>query len=88
VKAVFVSRLRKHFPLQTEKILNRIREVREGKLSCSEFGERHRGKGPYWENIGQVFDLYGKRLGLNQNEPSHPREPFHRPTAQREMSLF
>ncbi len=43
VKPVFISRIQKSFPLQAEKILNRIREVREGKLTNSEFGERHRG---------------------------------------------
>lgn len=87
VKPVFISRLRKRFPLQADKVLNRIREVREGKLSNSEFGERHHGKGPYWENIERLFELYTQRLGLNQESPSSYREPFRRPSPQKEFSF-
>lgn len=87
VKPVFISRIQKYFPLQAEKILHRIREVREGKLSNSEFGERHRGQGPYWENIVKLFRVYSEKLGLNQDEPSSPHPPFERPTQQKEFAL-
>jgi len=85
VKEVFLSRIRKLFPLKAEKILNRIREVREGRLSNSQFGERHTGIGPYWENIERLFNLYSERLDLNHEKPRPPRPPFKRPSAQREF---
>ncbi len=85
VKSVFISRIQKHFPLAAEKILHRIREVREGKLSNSNFGERHHGRGPYWENIAKLFDLWCAKLGLNQEVPSPPRPPFKHPSAQKEL---
>lgn len=85
VKPVFISRIRKHFPLAAEKILHRIREVREGKLSNSQFGERHRGKGPYWENIEKLFHLWCHKLGLNREEKPPLRPPFQRPSLQKEL---
>ena len=87
VKDVFISRIRKHFPLRAEKILNRIREVREGKLSNSQFGERHQGKGPYWENIVKLFEVYCEKLGLNQEKEEIPRPSFQRPSLQKEFAL-
>ncbi|MBI4114969.1 MAG: PA0069 family radical SAM protein [Candidatus Omnitrophica bacterium] len=87
VKEVFLSRIRKHLPLRAEKIVNRIREVREGKLTNSNFGERHHGKGPYWENIEKLFDVWSKNLGMNQKESRAKRAPFRRPTPQRELEF-
>lgn len=85
VKSFFLSRIRQRFPLQAEKILNRIREVRQGKLSNSNFGERHTGLGPYWENIEKLFRLWSEKLGLNQEVDFPPRPPFKRPSAQKEL---
>jgi len=75
VKQVFISRIEKQFPLQAEKILHRIREVREGKLSNPEFHERHIGTGPYWENIERIFEVYSQKYGLNRNRPTPDRPP-------------
>jgi len=88
VKQVFISRIQKHFPLQVEKILHRIREVREGKLSNPNFGERHKGIGPYWESIEQLFEVWSEKLGLNRDEPRPSRPPFKRPSPQKEFALF
>lgn len=88
VRPVFISRIKNYFPLAAEKILHRIREVRAGKLSNSNFGERHHGEGPYWENLTKLFEIYSEKLGLNQEEPSLPREPFRRPNAQKELALI
>lgn len=87
VREVFISRIRKHFPLRAEKILHRIRETREGKLSNPNFGERHRGKGPYWESIEKLFDVWCEKLGFNRAEPESPRPPFRRPSRQREFAF-
>jgi len=87
VKFVFISRIRNHFPLAAEKILHRVREVREGKLYNSRFGRRHAGTGPYWENIEKIFDVYSKKFGLDQERPRPHREPFRRPAPQKEFAF-
>jgi DNA repair photolyase len=87
----FEQRLREKLPLKAQRVLNRIREARDGRLNSSEFGERMRGKGEYWRAQESLFRLYCKRLGFNSQERRvYEREPrrstFRRPTAQ--SSLF
>ncbi len=86
VRGVFISRLQNLFPLKAEKILNRICESRDGKLTNSEFGKRQHGTGPYWENIEKIFYLYCHKLDLNKEEPEPARPPFRRPSHQQEFS--
>ncbi|MCA1630562.1 MAG: PA0069 family radical SAM protein [Acidobacteria bacterium] len=89
VAPYFEQRLREELPDRADRILNRVREVRGGKLNVSEFGKRMTGEGEYWKMIEQSFRLHARRLGFN--EPRHaaefePRKTFRRPTAQ--GSLF
>jgi DNA repair photolyase len=86
VAPYFEQELRAALPARSDRILNRIREVRGGRLNRSEFGERMRGHGPYWEMIVQLFELHCRRLGFNQSEPGARARTFRRPRAQR--SLF
>ena len=88
VKNVFMTRIRQSFPLSAEKILGRIRNVRQGKLTNSNFGERFHGSGPYWENVQKMFFMTCEKLGLNQDELEPGRPPFHRPSLQKELTLF
>lgn len=87
VKEVFISRIKTLFPLAYEKILGRIMETRSGVLYNSQFGKRHSGEGEYWKNIKHAFDVYCKKLGLNQNFERGTRPPFKRPTPQKELEL-
>ena len=88
VKPYFIERLRESFPHRADKILNRLREMKGGKLNISEFGARMRGEGEYWQMIVDSFNLHCRRLGLNQRkEKIQPeRNTFRRPNAQ--PSLF
>src|SRR4029077_640445 len=88
VAPYFEQRLRELLPTKADRILNRIRESRGGKLNSSVFGERMRGKGQYWEAIEKLFRIHCERLGFNQERPRHDssRSTFRRPTAQ--PSLF
>ncbi len=85
VKSVFIARMKEIFPLRYEKILSRMEQMRGGKLYNSQFGKRHTGEGPYWENIKKIFELYCEKLGLNQDYEKPPREPFKQPTLQKEL---
>jgi DNA repair photolyase len=66
LKDLFVDWVQRHFPEKAPKIINRIREVRGGKLSESEFGTRMTGEGEYADSIHQLFESSCKRYRLNE----------------------
>jgi DNA repair photolyase len=90
VAPYFEQRLREKLPTKADRVLNRIREARGGKLNSSVFGERMRGKGQYWQAQEKLFNLYAKKLGFNEHRVGSDyhsdRQTFRRPTAQ--GSLF
>jgi len=67
VKDLFADWLAAHFPDRKEKVLNRVRAMRHGKLNDSTFGARMRGDGPFAESIHQMFDLHCRKLGLTKH---------------------
>jgi len=90
VAPYFEQRLREKLPTKAERVLNRIRDARGGKLNSSKFGERMRGKGQYWDAQAKLFEVYAKRLGFNERRVGSDHhansKTFRRPTAQ--GSLF
>jgi DNA repair photolyase len=88
VAPYFQERLQAKLPTKANRILNRIREAREGKLNSAVFGERMRGKGQYWEATERLFRIHCERLGFNNKHSRglDVRSTFRRPTAQ--PSLF
>ena len=88
VAPYFEERLREKLPTKADRILNRIREARGGKMNSSVFGERMRGKGQYWEAIERLFKIHCERLGFNakNSRAMGARNTFRRPSAQ--ASLF
>ena len=90
VAPYFEQRLREKLPTKAERVLNRIRDARGGKLNSSVFGERMRGQGQFWEAQRKLFEVYSKRLGFNELRAGSERHTrvntFRRPTAQ--GSLF
>ena len=55
VKDLFQDWLAAHFPDRKEKILNRIRDIRGGKLNDSKFNTRMRGQGVFAHMVAQVM---------------------------------
>ena len=89
VAPYFEQRLRERLPTKADRVMARLREAKGGRLNISEFGDRMRGRGRYWEMILQSFRVHSARLGFNQQaERSYPQRSntFRRPTAQ--GSLF
>ncbi len=88
VAPYFEERLREKLPTKADRILNRIRDARDGKLNSSVFGERMRGKGQYWDAIESLFKIHCERLGFNRKNSRalEVRKTFRRPSAQ--ASLF
>lgn len=68
VEPVFLARLREAMPLRADRVVNRIRDMREGNLTNANFGERMRGKGPYWQSIADLFEMSKKRFGLDRGD--------------------
>ncbi|HEX3774794.1 MAG TPA: PA0069 family radical SAM protein [Polyangiaceae bacterium] len=95
VKEVFIERIREAFPLRAEKILNRVRDMRDGELNDPRFGHRMRGEGPYFEAVQLLFEQTAKRLGLGSydrreyDREAKARSTFRRPTDKGgQMRLF
>jgi DNA repair photolyase len=90
VAPYFEQRLREKLPMKADRVLNRIRDARGGKLNSSVFGDRMRGKGQFWEAQHRLFEVYSKRLGFNEQRVGSERHTrvntFRRPSPQ--GSLF
>lgn len=87
VKELFEAWLERHFPDRKEKVLNRIRELRGGKLNDSEFGSRMRGEGVWAEQLKKVFELARRREGLDRPSPELRTDGFQVPGA-RQLQLW
>lgn len=75
-----------HFPERKEKVLNRIRSLRGGKLNDPNFNSRMRGRGEFADLFSQLFHVHTRKLGLNQQDHSLSTAQFRRPGEQ--FALF
>lgn len=64
VRPLFEDWLERNFPDRKDKVLNRIREIRGGKLNDPRFGSRMRGEGVYAEHLAHLFDVSRRRAGI------------------------
>jgi DNA repair photolyase len=78
VAPVFVAWLETHFPERKEKVLSRIRSMRNGKLNNPDFGARMRGDGPIAEEVRQLFEVSTRRAGLNRERRELSTAAFRR----------
>jgi DNA repair photolyase len=78
VAPVFVAWLENHFPERKEKVLGRIRSLRNGKLNNPDFGSRMRGEGFMAEEIRQIFQVSCRRAGLNRDRTELSTAAFRR----------
>ncbi len=86
VAPLFEQWLEEHFPDRKQKVLNRVRFLRDGKLYDSRWGVRQRGEGIFAEQLDAIFDITCRKLGLNEIDREMSAASFRRPTAQ--GSLF
>jgi DNA repair photolyase len=68
VKDLFDQWLQLHAPAKREKVLNRIRAMRDGKLNNSTWGERMSGAGIFAEQIRQTFAVACRKAGLPETD--------------------
>jgi DNA repair photolyase len=85
VKDLFLEWLKKELPGKESKIVNKIREMRDGKLNESEFGVRFSGKGELAETIHSLFEISCRKYGLNQESVKLRADLFRIPSNQLEI---
>ena len=66
VKDLFVQWLEDHFPDRKNKILNRIRSLRGGKLYDSTWGKRMSGEGIFADEIRKLFEVASRKAGMSK----------------------
>jgi DNA repair photolyase len=86
VAPLFERWLEERFPDRKDKVLNRIRDLRGGKLYDAQWGVRGRGQGIFADQIEAIFDVTCRKLGLNERRDKLSTAAFRRPTPQ--ASLF
>ncbi|HYD48949.1 MAG TPA: PA0069 family radical SAM protein [Terriglobales bacterium] len=79
VDELFGEWLERNYPARRERVLHRIRECRDGRISDATFGRRMRGQGVYAEQIEALFKLSVKRYGLDRPHPPANLAAFRRP---------
>jgi len=87
VLPIFENWLEAHFPDRKQKIMNRIKELRGGKMYDSRFHHRMRGQGEMYEQMKKMAELHIRKYGLNVEGAELSAENFRRVEAG-QMNLF
>ena len=87
VKELFLEWLHRNYPEKESKLINRIKEIRGGKLSETEFGKRMSGEGKLAEAIHKLFKINCVKYGLNKQRIILRTDLFKR-QCNEQISLF
>lgn len=87
VEQLFVAWLERHFPDRRDKVLARLRSMRDGELNDTRFNSRMRGDGVFAEQIRALFEISRKRVGLNTESQPLSTASFRRPSGP-QLRLF
>ena len=90
VKDLFDTWLQQHFPERRTRVLNRVRELRGGRLYDPRFEVRGRGEGPWADQLRALFRVCRERFALDR-PPALSATSFRHPAAGGEgpqMDLF
>lgn len=88
VAPLFEAWLEAHYPDRKERILNRVRSVRDGRLNDGQFGSRMRGEGFHADQIASLFRVSCRKFGFNEQDLDLSTAAFRRPERGGQMSLF
>ena len=88
LKELFESWLGEHFPDRKDKVLNRLKAMRGGKLYDAQWNKRMSGEGIFAQQIEQVFDLHYKRLGFGRDRSQLSIRHFRNPEKKQFEFLF
>ena len=87
VAPLFQKWLEIHFPDRKEKVLNRLRSIRGGKLNESQWGTRMHGEGIFADQISQLFEVARRKAGIPSDISGLSAAAFRRPPGA-QLSLF
>ncbi len=87
VAPLFEEWLEARRPGEKQKILNRIRSLRGGRMNDPSFGSRMRGEGPIADQITALFEISCRKAGINRARPKLSVDAFRRPESP-QMKLF
>ncbi len=87
VEGLFTDWLFRELPGRANRVINRIRETRNGSMSDTAFGSRMKGKGELAATIEHLFRITVTRLHLTGRERELSTSQFIR-TATAQMNLF
>jgi len=89
VAPLFEAWIEQHFPERAGKVLNRLRDLRGGRLYDSNYTQRMSGTGEFAEQIGGLFTVTCRQLGLNREPRTRlSAAHFRRPAEAAQGSLF
>jgi DNA repair photolyase len=88
VQGLFGDWLEAHFPDRRDRVLNRVREVRDGALNDPRFGSRMRGRGAYAAHVRQLFETARRRAGLEAESIPLSTAAFRRPRRDGQLDMF
>jgi DNA repair photolyase len=88
VAPLFQQWLQAHLPQRAERVMNRVRDMREGRDYKADFGTRMKGSGLWAELIRQRFDKASARLGLGRGRFELREDLFRKPQGGRQLELF
>jgi DNA repair photolyase len=89
VSPLFEQWLAAHFPERAQRVLNRVRDMRDGKNYDSRFGSRMKGTGTWAALVRQRFDKASAKFGLDRKRPNLRADLFVAPrSAGPQLGLF
>lgn len=88
VSDLFVHWLDAHYPERKNKVLNKIRALRRGKLNDARWRYRMKGEGLFAEAIHAMFTLACRKAGLLKGGPVLSTASFRRPGETAQLNLF
>jgi len=87
VAPIFDQWLDAHYPDRKEKVLNRLRSMRGGKLYRGGFESRMKGEGEFARQAANLFDIACRKAGLSRARMPLDASGFRRPGID-QMDLF
>ncbi|PTQ91223.1 PA0069 family radical SAM protein [Agitococcus lubricus] len=88
LERLFSTWLQQHYPLKAARILAAIKQMREGQLNSTRFGERMQGTGVLAQLLQQRFALACKKYQLGTHAAHLRTDLFCPPTRDGQLSLF
>jgi len=93
VAELFEQWLQQHYPMKADRIMQRVRDCRQGRVYAADFGQRMTGSGEFAELIAKRFALAEKKQQLNRRPRGLDNSQFRVPPnsatdSHGQMSLF